>query len=35
MLNYENSFTNYQLKGASGQWTASWLISKKKNTVQH
>ena len=36
MLNFENSLTNYQLKGASGQWIASWINSKKKkNTVPH
>jgi len=30
MLNFENSLTNYQLKGASGQWIASWINSKEK-----
>lgn len=30
MLNFEYSFTNSQLIGASSQWITSWIISKKK-----
>ena len=35
MLNFENSLTNYQLKGASGQWIASWINSKEKKKVEN
>lgn len=33
MLNFENSLTNYQLKGASSQWVASCINSKKKKIL--
>ena len=35
MLNFENSLTNYQLKGASGQWIASWINSKEKKKKKY
>lgn len=35
ILNFQSSFTSYQLKGARSQWITSWIISKEKKKQQH